>query len=163
MTQKILVALDHSPFCQTVFDEAIKYTQAFQGELMLVHVLSAGQAGSSSSPAMPLMPFPEYYPGISASTVELLEKAWQEFENEGLSLLKQYINKAQDAGVEAEIRQVNGAPGPSICKAAKDWGATLIIMGRRGHKGLSELLIGSVSNHVLHHAPCSVLVINKPQ
>lgn len=32
-------------------------------------------------------------------------------------------------------------------------------MGRRGHKGLSEILLGSVSNYVVHHAPCSVLVL----
>ncbi|WP_442949349.1 universal stress protein [Nostoc sp.] len=39
------------------------------------------------------------------------------------------------------------------------WGADLIVLGRRGLKGFAELLAGSVSNHVVHHSPCSVLVV----
>jgi len=35
----------------------------------------------------------------------------------------------------------------------------LVVVGRRGHSGLSELFLGSVSNYVLHRAPCSVLTI----
>ena len=46
-----------------------------------------------------------------------------------------------------------------ICNAAISWQADLIIMGRRGRTGLSELFLGSVSNYVLHHAPCAVLVV----
>ena len=42
---------------------------------------------------------------------------------------------------------------------AKDWNADLIIMGRRGLTGLSEMFLGSVSNYVVHHASCSVLLI----
>ncbi|MEO0350033.1 MAG: universal stress protein, partial [Cyanobacteria bacterium P01_A01_bin.15] len=39
------------------------------------------------------------------------------------------------------------------------WNADLIMMGRRGRSGFSELLLGSVSNYVMHHAPCSVLTV----
>ncbi len=38
-------------------------------------------------------------------------------------------------------------------------GADLIVVGRRGRSGLSELILGSASNYVLHHAPCSVLTL----
>ncbi|NEO28803.1 MAG: universal stress protein, partial [Kamptonema sp. SIO4C4] len=34
-----------------------------------------------------------------------------------------------------------------------------VIIGRRGRVGLSEILLGSVSNYVLHHAPCAVMVV----
>jgi nucleotide-binding universal stress UspA family protein len=46
-----------------------------------------------------------------------------------------------------------------ICQVAKDWGAELIMVGRRGNSGLSELILGSVSNYVVHHAHCSVLIV----
>ncbi len=45
---------------------------------------------------------------------------------------------------------------------ARNCGADVIVMGRRGHSGLSELILGSVSNYVLHHAPCSVLIVQYP-
>ncbi|MGQ9872468.1 universal stress protein [Leptodesmis sp.] len=38
-------------------------------------------------------------------------------------------------------------------------GADLILIGNRGHTGLKELFLGSASNYVLHHAPCSVLTV----
>ena len=34
-----------------------------------------------------------------------------------------------------------------------------MVIGRRGHKNISEMFLGSVSNYVMHHAPCSVLVV----
>ena len=44
-------------------------------------------------------------------------------------------------------------------ESSQNWEADLIVIGRRGHQGLSEILLGSVSNYVVHHAPCSVLVV----
>jgi nucleotide-binding universal stress UspA family protein len=42
---------------------------------------------------------------------------------------------------------------------ARTWNADLIVIGRRGLRGLAEMFLGSVSNHVIHHAHCSVLVV----
>ena len=49
-----------------------------------------------------------------------------------------------------------------ICELAKFWNADLIIMGRRGRSGLAEVFLGSESNYVLHHAPCSVQIVHLP-
>ncbi|MDB9482953.1 universal stress protein, partial [Dolichospermum circinale CS-537/05] len=38
----------------------------------------------------------------------------------------------------------------------------LIMMGRRGRSGLAEFFLGSQSNYVLHHAPCSVQIVHLP-
>ena len=51
--------------------------------------------------------------------------------------------------------------GWEICQRAKVWQADLIIVGSHGRTGLSELFLGSVSNYVMHHAPCSVMVIHR--
>jgi nucleotide-binding universal stress UspA family protein len=52
-----------------------------------------------------------------------------------------------------------GDPGQTICKVAETWGADLILMGRNRKSGISEMFLGSTSNYVLHHAPCSVLAV----
>jgi nucleotide-binding universal stress UspA family protein len=42
---------------------------------------------------------------------------------------------------------------------AKSWQADLIVLGRRGLKGISEIFLGSVSNYIVHQALCSVLIV----
>jgi len=64
--------------------------------------------------------------------------------------------------VDAEFTQNTGSPGRVICEIAKAWQADLIILRRRGYSGLTEMLLGSVSNYVLHHAPCSIHVVHFP-
>ena len=54
---------------------------------------------------------------------------------------------------------MTGNPGRSICELASTWEADLILVGSRGLKGLKEMFLGSVSNYVTHHAPCSVLIV----
>ena len=64
------------------------------------------------------------------------------------------------AGVKAKYAQLNGVPGPVICEVADNWSANLIIVGKRRLKGLYKIFLGSVSNYITHHAPCSVLIMH---
>ena len=82
---------------------------------------------------------------------------WEAAESRGLELLRSLAQEA--TGVAVEFTQNIGSPGRVICDVAKDWGASLIVMGRRGRTGLTELFMGSVSSYVIHHAPCSVFVV----
>jgi nucleotide-binding universal stress UspA family protein len=52
-----------------------------------------------------------------------------------------------------------GDPGPAICEEAKVHGVDLIVIGRSGKNWLSRLLDPSVSEYVIKHAPCPVLVV----
>lgn len=52
-----------------------------------------------------------------------------------------------------------GEPGPTICEVAQRTGADVVVMGSHGHGWLQRVFLGSVSTHVLHHAPCPVLVV----
>lgn len=50
-----------------------------------------------------------------------------------------------------------------ILKEAADWSADLIVLGSHGRRGLNRFLLGSVSEAVASHAPCSVEVIRQPR
>ncbi len=47
-----------------------------------------------------------------------------------------------------------------ICSLARTWNADLVVVGRRGLSRVNELLRNSVSNYILHHAACPVLVVH---
>lgn len=62
-------------------------------------------------------------------------------------------------GLDGADRQViSGEPGPAICRLASELSAAAIVIGSRGRGGLKRALLGSVSDHVVRHAPCPVLV-----
>jgi nucleotide-binding universal stress UspA family protein len=60
-------------------------------------------------------------------------------------------------GVTAVIEA--GDPADVICRTAERLGADVIVVGSHGRTGLGRLLLGSVSEHVVRHAPCPVLVV----
>lgn len=157
MFKKILVALDRSEIGQQVFDEALGLAKLTQASLMLLHVLSPEEEGS---PYGPMLSSFDYYPGLSHQSFELYQKEWDIFKNLGIQMLQSFCVQANTAGVTTEFTQNVGSPGRIVCDLARTYGADLIVMGRRGHSGLVELFIGSVSNYVLHHAPCSVHVVH---
>jgi nucleotide-binding universal stress UspA family protein len=57
-----------------------------------------------------------------------------------------------------EPRVVQGPAGPTLCELAADEGADAIIVGSHGRSGFRRVLMGSVSDYVVRHAPCSVIV-----
>lgn len=60
-------------------------------------------------------------------------------------------------GVESRIEA--GDPATAICAVAKEAGADVVVIGSWGHGFLRRALLGSVSSHVVHNAPCAVLVV----
>jgi nucleotide-binding universal stress UspA family protein len=56
-----------------------------------------------------------------------------------------------------------GEPRSVILDTAKDWGADLVVVGSHGRRGLDRFLLGSVSEAVAIHAPCSVQVVRGRQ
>ncbi|WP_019501937.1 universal stress protein [Pseudanabaena sp. PCC 6802] len=156
MFNKILAAIDASECSKQVFETALSLAKLNNAELMLLHVISPLDEG------YPTLIFPgaaDVYPSLYEEAIESYKQQWQEFEQQGLDILRSLASQARELGVTVEFRQPTGDPGKNICNIARSWEAGLIVVGRRGHKGLSELLLGSVSNYVLHHAPCSVLTL----
>lgn len=67
-----------------------------------------------------------------------------------------------DGDLDLTIKIMKGPPEKEIVELAEEWGADLIVVGSHG-RGFIGRMIGSVSDAVVHHAPCSVLVIRKPK
>ncbi|ESA36434.1 universal stress protein [Leptolyngbya sp. Heron Island J] len=157
MIRKIVVGLDRSTLSSQALQSAIAFAQSYNAELKLVHVLV------NSEPDAPQ--FSGYfggplYPSISSTVVESYQTAWNQFVDHAQSVLNQQVETACQCGITATGTLLYGNPGAKLCETAQSWDADLVVVGSRGLSGIRELLIGSVSNHVLHHAPCSVLVVH---
>ncbi len=159
MYQKILVALDISSMAKDIFAQALFLAKQNQSQLKLLHIISSEEDNSPLPVPPDLITF---YPVVGNElTMETWQEQWEIYIASGLDLLQQYTQEAMEAGVKADYTQLQGSPGRIICKFAKEEQVDLIVIGRRGRTGLSEILLGSVSNYVLHHAPCCVLVVQK--
>lgn len=155
MFNKILVAIDLSNHSERVFTEALALAKASSGHLMLVHVLSNDE---QEAPVLPMTPIAGEY-SLHSIVFDDYHKKWLEYDAQGAKILQFYADRAIAAGVATEFTQNSGNPGQVICVIARSWEADLIVMGRRGHSGWNELLLGSASNYVLHHAHCSVFTV----
>jgi nucleotide-binding universal stress UspA family protein len=65
------------------------------------------------------------------------------------------------AGPRIDQRIEAGDVARTICSVASELGVDTIIVGSHGRGGLGRLLLGSVSEHVVRHAPCPVLVVRE--
>jgi nucleotide-binding universal stress UspA family protein len=155
--KKILVAVDRSVTSQEVFHRALSLAKQNQASLMLVHVLSGDEENSPLW--IPTHTDSVYWEAGAETDLDNWRRQWENYEQQGLSQLRQLITEVHEAGINGEFRQLTGSAGRNICHLAWSWQADLIVVGNRGRSGLTELFLGSVSNYVLHHAPCSVLMV----
>ena len=155
MFNKILVAIDNSQMSPQVFDEAVSLAKATDANLMLLHVLSP----LDEQYVEPLFLQPTIlYPQLHGNHSRYI-KDWDELKQNRLNWLRWLCEEATQLGIKTEYSQNIGEPSRIICDMARDWEADVIVIGRRGRRGISEFFMGSVSNYVLHHASCSVLTI----
>ncbi|MGK7889909.1 MAG: universal stress protein [Leptolyngbyaceae cyanobacterium] len=160
MLQKILVAIDKSDISLQALDEAIALAKATQAQLKLIHVLDDRDP---DQPAFPYISEFHDYPDLSTTLLSTYHNDYQVFINRSWEWLNWHTNQAIAVGIEAVCDQPSGPAGNRICRSAKEWDADLVIIGSRCLIGLKELLLGSVSNYVVHHAPCSVQVVHPKQ
>jgi nucleotide-binding universal stress UspA family protein len=157
MFNHILVAIDPSASSQRAFDTALDLAKALSAQLTLVHALDRSDP---DSPREPYTAVNSYSMELDALLRKDYEYKWGEFVKHYDSLLKQMQERAEAVGVQAGYLQPNGRPGPAICTIAKTGKVDLIVVGSHGRTGLRQMFLGSVSNYVMHHAPCSVMVIH---
>lgn len=155
MFTKILAPIQNLENDEVVFEQALTLAKEKQGTLMLLHVFPPNEQ-------MPPLPNPVLYryPMVTDELMKNYQQRWEETENEGLKMLKALSDRAEAAGIISEFSQNVGPVGPVVCAMAKNWGADLIVIRQPDRSKLEELLSGSNSHYVLHHAPCPVLTVH---
>ena len=138
MFAKILVAVDGSESSKKAFDKSVFLAQKCNSKLYIVHVVLDWEYG-----------------GDSAATFELID----ELRARGTELLQQCKNQALQSNVQVETVLEQGDHAHEIIEVAKRKDCELIIMGSRGMSPIKELMLGSVSLKVMHHASCPVMVV----
>ncbi len=144
--QRVLVAIDNSDHSRKALDWILKLPWKPETELKLVGVLNplANAHGDGFSAL--------YKSNLALERAKAVDHTQQFLIKSGEKLNTVLANKITTHVLEGE-------PGEQILKKAAEWDAQLIIMGSRGHGGLSKLWLGSVSQEVVLQAPCPVEVI----
>jgi nucleotide-binding universal stress UspA family protein len=105
---------------------------------------------------MGLEPWPANY-------FEDLQKSAREAARSVINDGMRKLEEASDKTLKFSHAIIGGSPGQVIVEEAENWGADLIVMGSRGLGAWNRLLLGSVSNVVVHHAKCSVEIVRMPK
>jgi nucleotide-binding universal stress UspA family protein len=142
---RILLATDGSEEAELALKTAVDLADCTNSEL---HVATVA---------------PEYHPAHFEvpETGRLLDEARRAIEREAREVLDGQVKKIEEAGgivAEAHLR-TGGRRDQEILQVGEEISAGLIVMGSRGLGGLRRALIGSVSDSVVRHAHCPVLVV----
>lgn len=140
MFSKVLVPVDGSDNSFRALDAAISLAKTTGASLTAMHVI-------------------ENPPTVYVESQKLLNELLAKYRSESAKVLDKCKQKADEAGVKLETVIAEGDPASNITGYAHREGFDLIIIGSRGLGRFKEMVLGSVSNKVLHHAKCGVLVV----
>lgn len=90
-------------------------------------------------------------------------EALNELREEGRRALAVVAELAREAGVTLEEEICEGRPGETIVREVERQGADLVVLGSHGQNPLADILLGSVSEYVLHHASVPVCIVRPPR
>jgi len=100
--------------------------------------------------------------GVEMPDPILEEDLQQSSEQRGREVLDEEVERVRSAGgTVAQAHLMMGGAAREIVHLAEDLGADLIVMGSRGRGGIRRALMGSVSDSVIRHAHCPVLVVRE--
>jgi nucleotide-binding universal stress UspA family protein len=158
--RRILAALDCSFYAPFVFGRALEQAKVKVSNLAIVHTIHM---------ELTTQPSPTFDLKRQAATTDIYAVLRHQQENRIQQAMQKaqdwlgiYCQQAQAKGINAELVLRVGKADGIICEVARAWNADLIVLGQREHQGLKEATLGSISNYVLHHAPCSVLLVRSP-
>ncbi|MBV8981765.1 MAG: universal stress protein [Acidimicrobiia bacterium] len=101
----------------------------------------------------------ETVPITSPEAAEELTEAYREEANESLDRTAAALGGSADSRERAARRVEYGDAATEITRVAREEGFDVIVVGSHGSGFVKRVLLGSVSQHLLHHAPCAVLVV----
>ncbi len=145
---KILLATDGSKESDAALEMLKKFSFSKDGEIRIISIVDM---------AVPLAL--NIYEGYFPSTLEI-ENTAKENAKKILENTKAILTETFPE-VPINVEVLLGSPESGIVEKAEEMKADLIIVGSHGYSRWERLLLGSVSDSVVHHAPCSVLVVRK--
>jgi nucleotide-binding universal stress UspA family protein len=135
--ERILVAIDGSEFSDNVLDQAISMGKICNSEIFVISVV-------------------ELYPEMIAVAPALEEK----LSKDARQTLDKAKRRVDSENIPCEtIVRTGGKPHEFIVQEAKEREIDLIVMGTRGKSGLKRIFMGKVTERVIGHAPCPVIVV----
>lgn len=147
---KILIAVDGSKCSDAAISEVLKRPWPPKTEVRAITAFEV--------PIMvgiePWAATPNYFNQI--------EKAVRDGAQTAVTTALEKLKPLASGTLQVSGEAIEGAPGQAIVEEAERWGADLIVMGSRGLGTWNRLLLGSVSNNVVHHAKCSVEIVRGP-
>jgi len=150
--QKILVPLDGSELSLKALEEAAQIAKMFSGKITLINVYSLQPI------IMPEESLSGYTGGPIFSDYEV-NKITEGAEKLGSKILEDGKQRISATKVHVETMLVEGHTVQEIVQTANEDNFDLIVIGARGMSRIREMLLGSVTDGVVHHARCAVLVI----
>ena len=142
MTQRtMVVGIDGSPGAATALAWAIEYAPLIDAEVVVVHSMDMSMA----------LPPPTV--GASPFVVDDALRAGMR------DALHEWCAPLREAKVPYRAELYEGNAVGAITQLAERESADLIVVGRRGHGGFSELVLGSVPHSLSHHATIPVVIV----
>ena len=145
---KVLFATDGTPYSECALETIAKFNFTADDELKVISVVDM---------AVPLAV--DIYAGYLPSTFELERSAKENAERIVAETKEKIQSLFPNITFVLTTETLIGSPENKIVETANRMNADLIIVGSHGYNRLERMLLGSVSDSVIHHAPCSVLVI----
>lgn len=138
MITRMLVAVDGSQNGFRAVDYAREIGARFGSHIILVHA----------------------FPHTSdMRSFDIYDRLLGERKYQGQKILDQAREQLGETALEVEEDLLEGPAAEAILAVARTRKIDLIVMGTRGRGSLTELMLGSVSRKIVHHAPCPVMVV----
>ncbi len=153
MFDKIMVAVDGSEHSKTALKFAIQLAEKFSGKITVFNVYSTVV---SLPPSVDVLSGPSVTPQTSA---DIAAQIGENQKKAGMGILEEAEGTVRQRGIEVEKILREGDAVKDIVAFAVEGKFDLIVLGHGGASRLSELLLGSVSEGVIHRATCPVLVV----
>jgi nucleotide-binding universal stress UspA family protein len=149
--KKVMIALDYNHTAQKVAEAGYSLAQAMGAEVVLLHVITDPVFYSSTefSPIMGYTGYMDIDPLI-VDSMDRLKKAAQHF-------LDNIINHLDDAKIKTQVEE--GDFAESILMSAKKMHADIIVMGSHSQRWVENIVLGSVTEEVLHHSTIPLFII----
>ena len=150
--KKVLIALDYDPTAQKVAETGFAMAKAMKAEVILLHVIS-DQAYYSAVEYSPIMGFNGYTNVLPSQTSESIAA----IKESSLHFLDKTRNHLGDKTIQTVLG--DGDYDESILKVAKDMHADIIVLGTHSRRWLENVVMGSVTEKVLHHTTIPLFIV----